>query len=68
MSANATTSEPQTTRDARYVAAIEKSLNEMAERRKEMKETDREIRQIRADNRRILKEIWATLRRVEATL
>jgi hypothetical protein len=55
-------------RDARYLKAIDECLKEMDAIRKRMKKTDAEIRRIRASGRRTMKEAWATLRRVRATL
>jgi hypothetical protein len=54
--------------EAKYLAAIEESLQEMAQRRKKMKETDAVIRKLRAANRRQMIEIRTILRRVQAAI
>ncbi len=57
-----------TKQDAKYLAAIDGCLNEMATIRNQMKKLDTEIRRTRASSRRKLDEVRAILRRVEATL
>ena len=53
--------------DAGYLCAIKDCLKEMEAIRKSMKNTDAEIRRLRASSRRKLHETWAIIRRVEAT-
>lgn len=50
--------------EAKCLAAIDACLKEMDERRQQMKHTDAEIRQLRAANRRQLKDIRTLLHRV----
>jgi len=54
--------------ETKYVAAIQESLKEMADRHQQMKQTDAEIRQLRTANRRQIKEIRNLLDRVQTAI
>jgi hypothetical protein len=68
MPTNIATANDLEKREAKYLTAIGDALAEMAERRKRMKEIDREIDLLRLENRRQMKEIWSLLHRVQGTL